>query len=386
MAQRERGPSSPLLLPGRYHPLPTPLTYAGQKAGVTIETVGYSDVTKLLTLLVGGAPLDFATLAGGIIATLGWKGALTNLTAYLERDRELMREVRWERMFPDELEQAFAACPLLYFTYGLCEPHGPHNALGLDELKAHGLACAAAHSTGGIVAPPSFWHIHGFGGYNIWAERMVGETPRPWLSCVPPWVFFRNVCYQVRTADMLGFHAALFITGHYGRHSLDFKRLVELLQPHVGTRLFFLQDSEANRPGFDSDGKSSGDHAGKVETSLLWALEPDCVDVSRLPPPGTPIPQFGMGPTAHQSNRLVGERMAADIVRNLGAKGQELLAEYDRLQPRHTFRTFADVEEFWSAEVQPKLGQFACMQESWDGSPAPSVDSVWRENWQVSGQ
>ena len=36
-----------------------------------------------------------------------------------------MREVRWERMFPDELEAAFAACPVVYFAYGLCEPHGP---------------------------------------------------------------------------------------------------------------------------------------------------------------------------------------------------------------------------------------------------------------------
>ena len=45
-----------------------------------------------------------------------------------------MREVRWERMFPDELEAAFTACPLVYFAYGLCEPHGPQNALGLDAI------------------------------------------------------------------------------------------------------------------------------------------------------------------------------------------------------------------------------------------------------------
>ena len=43
-----------------------------------------------------------------------------------------MKKVQWEMMFPDELEQAFQAAPLVYFTYGLCEPHGPQNALGLD--------------------------------------------------------------------------------------------------------------------------------------------------------------------------------------------------------------------------------------------------------------
>ena len=64
-----------------------------------------------------------------------------------------MREVRWERMFPDELETAFAQCPVVYFAYGLCEPHGPQSALGLDALKAHAIAFEAARSHGGIVAP-----------------------------------------------------------------------------------------------------------------------------------------------------------------------------------------------------------------------------------------
>ena len=47
-------------------------------------------------------------------------------------------------MFPDELEAAFAACPAAWFAYGLCEPHGPQNVLGLDGLKAHALLVRAA--------------------------------------------------------------------------------------------------------------------------------------------------------------------------------------------------------------------------------------------------
>ncbi|HEX9019355.1 MAG TPA: hypothetical protein VF806_09215, partial [Anaerolineaceae bacterium] len=85
-----------------------------------------------------------------------------------------MREVQWELMFPDELEQAFAACPVVYFTYGLCEPHGPQNTLGLDELKAHAIACRTARKHGGIVAPADYWHIHEIGGYAIWADEEVG--------------------------------------------------------------------------------------------------------------------------------------------------------------------------------------------------------------------
>ena len=41
----------------------------------------------------------------------------------------MTQEVRWERMFPDQLEAALAACPVVYFPYGLCEPHGPQNAV-----------------------------------------------------------------------------------------------------------------------------------------------------------------------------------------------------------------------------------------------------------------
>ena len=70
------------------------------------------------------------------------------------------KEVRWERMFPDQLEAAFNDCPAVYFTYGLCEPHGPQNTVGLDTLKAHAIACRAAQTRGGIVAPPDYWYIH----------------------------------------------------------------------------------------------------------------------------------------------------------------------------------------------------------------------------------
>ena len=203
-----------------------------------------------------------------------------------------MRETRWERMFPDELEAAFDACPVVYFAYGLCEPHGPQCTLGLDALKAHAICRRAAEKHGGIVAPPDYWHIHEIGGYAVWAAANAGEA-RPWLTAVPPWVHFKNVCYQIRAADALGFQAALLVTGHYGPNWEDLKRLLALLQPHFDMRLYGLPDFEANQPGFGGSG-ASGDHAGKVETSLLWAVDPDCVDVSRLPPKGAPGPHFAM--------------------------------------------------------------------------------------------
>ena len=294
-----------------------------------------------------------------------------------------MREVRWERMFPDELEQAFAECPLAYFVYGLCEPHGPQNTLGLDGLKAHALACAAARAHGGIVAPPDYWHIHEIGLYAAWAERAVGPVERSWLTCMPPWQHFKNVCYHARMADTLGFHAAIFLTGHYGPNWQDLKTLFTLIQPSVGTRLYGLPDFEANQPGFDSDGKSGGDHAGRVETSLLWALEPECVDLSRLPAENEPGPHFAMGANAREANRRTGERMVADEVRGLGDKARELLAAYDQDKPQHTLRTFEQVEELWETVIRPELPHFRSMQQAQDDRQPPAESSVWYPNWRV---
>lgn len=292
-----------------------------------------------------------------------------------------MREVRWERMFPDELEAAITACPVVYFAYGLCEPHGPQNAVGLDALKAHAICCATARAHGGIVAPPDYWHIHEVGLYAGWAAEWVGEA-RPWLTAVPPWVHFRNVCYHLRAADALGFHAAILLTGHYGPNWEDLKTLLAILQPHFAMRLYGLPDFEANQPGFDGDSKATGDHAGKVETSLLWALEPDCVDVSRFPAVDAPGPHFAMGPNARQSDRRVGDRMAADEVRWLGDKAAALLADYAAHKP--TTRqplSFVEVERIWAEEVTPRLPEFKSMLPG--DRPGPPPDSRWQLNYQI---
>jgi creatinine amidohydrolase len=294
-----------------------------------------------------------------------------------------MREVRWERMFPDQLEEAFQECPVVYFTYGLCEPHGPQNALGLDALKAHGVACEAARRYGGIVAPPDFWHIHECSGSAFWAHNHVGQVERKWLTSLPPWQHFRNVLYHIRTADSVGFHAAILLTGHYGPNWNDLNRMVDLVRPHVGTRLYSLPDFEANQPGFDGDGKSGGDHAGRVETSLMWALDPSCVDVSRIPPEEAEGPHFAMGPTVRQADRRKGERMVQDEARYLGEKARELLEEYQRLRPAHTLRTFEQVERLWRDVVLPELPSFATMQDLWPGQEPVPEDSVWFENWRV---
>jgi creatinine amidohydrolase len=295
-----------------------------------------------------------------------------------------MREVRWERMFPDELEAAFRDFPVVYLPYGICEPHGPHSVLGLDGLKAHGICCAAARAHGGIVAPPDYWHIHECGGYAVWASARIGEE-RTWLTAVPPWIHFRNVCYHLRAVDALGFHIAVLLTGHYGPNWRDLKTVVDLLQPHFKMRMVGLPDFEANQPGFDEAGER-GDHAGKVETSLLWALEPSGIDLSRMPNQGVSGSHFGMGSTAGKANRRTGERMVADQIAYIGRMVQTMLNEYRATET--TSRrplSFAEIDRIWAESIEPRLGNFESMKELFEGqTEPPAPNSQWRLNWAVT--
>lgn len=293
-----------------------------------------------------------------------------------------MDEVRWERMFPDQLERRFAEAPVLYLTYGLCEPHGPHNAVGLDALKAHGIACAAARRGGGIVAPPDYWHIHEVGDYAIWSRTHVGEVARDWLTALPPWQHFKNICYQLRAADRIGFKAVVLLTGHYGQNYRDLKTMIGLVQPFIGARLLSLPDFEADREGIDGQGPSRGDHAGRIETSQLWAVEPDCVDSSRLPPHSAPGPHFAMGPDAPQSSRRDGEAMVARQAVWLADRARELLAAYDEVRPTARLMGFRDVERLWESVVAPALPGFLTMQRDGTGQDRTvPPDSRWHLNW-----
>jgi creatinine amidohydrolase len=289
------------------------------------------------------------------------------------------REVQWERMFPDELEAAFEQCPVVYLPYGLCEPHGWHNAVGMDALRAHGCSCAAARAHGGIVAPPFYWHCHEAGGSGTWAHKRVGEV-RPWLSAIPPWMFFKNLCYHIRAVDALGFRAAILFSGHSGPHRLDVPIVLEIMQAHVGVRLYSTMSVGTDIPRFGDD-KGLGGHAGRGETSVLWAVAPDCVDMSRMPAPGDGrAPHFAMGDYNELSSRRAGEMMVADIVAQFGAKAQELLAAYEREVADHTPLTYDDIEGIWEEEVRPRLKDFASMQS---GDEGPPEDSRWHANWPI---
>jgi creatinine amidohydrolase len=297
-----------------------------------------------------------------------------------------MTSVRWEEMFPDELDAALAAHPVAYLTLGLCEPHGLHNAVGLDALKAHGLAVEAATRHGGIVAPPFFWHIHEQGIEAAWADANIGDR-NPWLTSLPHRVFYKVVWYQLRTLEARGFKGAILMTGHWPYEN-DLKRLAEVFMRHSALRIWAGSDGECrnDREGFEQD------HAGRYETSVMWSLHPTLVDTSRLEPAGSPDggPPMATGSTAPHASRRYGDELVAGMADWLGRKAEELVRSHREPErpgvavpgnPRGAL-SFDEAERIWQAEVEPLLDDFV----SADPGPEVPDGSPWRVNRESAGR
>jgi creatinine amidohydrolase len=290
-------------------------------------------------------------------------------------------KVRWEEMFPDELNAAFERRPVVYLTYGLCEPHGPYNAVGLDALKVHRLACRAAEAHGGIVAPPFFWHVHEFGIEAKWAHDTIGDH-NPWLTDVPPWVLYRMFLYHLRAAAARGFQAAIVLSGH-APYGADLRQIAEVFARHSPLRIWAGEDAEAV-----AEPSHGGGHAGKYETSMLWALCPDLVDISRLERKNGEVDRgFATGRDAEESSRRLGERLVAERVAWLGRKADELLGTYRAPKtpasptPGNPLGalTFDDIERIWRDEFRPNLTALATFRQL-PPDERVAIDSPWVPN------
>ncbi|MDD5679500.1 MAG: creatininase family protein [Kiritimatiellae bacterium] len=243
------------------------------------------------------------------------------------------RKVRWEEMFPDEFLAIRQAAPVCYLAYGLAEPHGAYNALGLDWLKAQGLVERAARTYGGIVAPPFAWHLTDLPGFHDDGQGVGwfvdAGVKQSLASGIPPELFYRMMLYQIRAVDARDFQAAILVTGHYGGVERDMRILAEfyLRQTRSPLRLTVVTDGELIRHD-----RYRGDHAGVTETSQLASIRPDLVDLGRMKVAAELGERFAgqTFPDRHGTtpNRELGDQITASQVARLGELQAELLAGY----------------------------------------------------------
>jgi creatinine amidohydrolase/Fe(II)-dependent formamide hydrolase-like protein len=128
-----------------------------------------------------------------------------------------------------------------------------------------------------------------------------------------------HVLFQMQS---LGFRAIILMAGHYPllHHA---RAAVEIYSLQGRSRTWACTGYELVRDEIPE----AGDHAAAWETSLMLALRPDLVDMSRLPAEGGPEVLIGIGgrdPRQHASTEF-GQRGVAAIVARVKNKVAEML-------------------------------------------------------------
>ena len=223
--------------------------------------------------------------------------------------------VEYQDLLPCEFEARITECSLVYVPVGSLEWHGEHMALGNDAIKMHGLCCEAARNGGGIVFPPIFYGIPNMRDYGT-AYKHPANLPvtEKFLSTV--------LATTLSALAEIGFRAAILVTGHTCRQQIELMRSISK-EHRGGMKVCGTNDAEWG----DSINYTS-DHAAKWETSILWYLRPELVDIYRQPR-DTSIKLEGVGgedPRIHASRDL-GRKAVEAIAADLARKGQELLAQ-----------------------------------------------------------
>ena len=203
-----------------------------------------------------------------------------------------MEKVRYEEMLPHEIVARRRRFPAAFIGLGGLEWHGEHLAVGNDALKAEKLCELAAARAGGF-AFPTLWY-----GEPRVTKLMEANSEPVWRSSILRKMRFKKAKFdmdyfaatpeeQVEFYQRLVYHvlvemntlemkAVCLVCGHYPLRDWANVAVRKFNRNFRDTRAF--AGIEFHYPPKSKD--VGGDHAAKWETSYLWYLRPDCVDMS----------------------------------------------------------------------------------------------------------
>jgi len=251
-----------------------------------------------------------------------------------------MEKVRYEEMLPHEIVARREKFPAAFIGLGGLEWHGEHLAVGNDALKAEKLCELAAAKSGGF-AFPTLWYgeprtvnlmeANHDGDGRIkskikfqekkFSESYFEKTAEQQIEFYQQLIY--HVLVQMNTLEM---KAVCFLCGHYPIHGWA-SPVVEKFNKNFKDTQAFAGIEFHYPPESDDVG---GDHAAKWETSYLWYLRPDCVDMSIFlgREEETIIGIMGEDPRK-EATIEIGRKACNLIVEGMVKKAKELIEKID---------------------------------------------------------
>jgi creatinine amidohydrolase len=208
------------------------------------------------------------------------------------------REVRYERLRPQELIAEQQRVPVVYVPISPMEWHGLHLPFGVDMLHAYTIALETARETGGVVLPPlplgtesvlepDRVKDRGFkGNERIWGMDFPGlGFPSLYVEEHALGVIVHEI---VRALKRQNYRVIVIVNGHGAVYHLGalIRIAVEETEPGKVAVLHSL--------AFDI-GPGKGGHAERYETGFMLAHYPETVDLNALPPLPTPLSNIANG-------------------------------------------------------------------------------------------
>ena len=214
------------------------------------------------------------------------------------------REVRFERLFGRQANEAIAACPVGYLPVGCLERHGDHLPMGLDVIKAHGICCEAARELGGVVFPAHFYS----GIHRLSPERMRQKATE-WKNLYTDASARDHLVDILDQLALLGLEVVVLYSGHYPQCQVDMIREIAEHFAREGT-VKVLDASEHVLLG-------EGGHAGIYETSFMLYLNDSLLDMSRIGPENYADHGWSEAKSPEKATRAKGEADTRKIVARL---------------------------------------------------------------------
>lgn len=236
-----------------------------------------------------------------------------------------MSEVEWWRLKASELNALAARDAVVIVPVGSVEQHGPHLPTQVDALLAGEVARRAARaaekSTPVVVAP------------TVWSGLAEHHMSLGGTLSLDFQTFFAVLKCICRSLVRHGFKRILLLNGHGGNIAaltvIVNELAVELNAPIATTSYWNLASKEF---GQILERQKNVRHACEAETSMMLALVPELVDMSKaaqtIGPTGRELAEVVGGDAAHRwrsfksrtSHGVIGDPRAADA-----KKGERLL-------------------------------------------------------------